>query len=658
MHRSSLPSLAAGLALLGCSADPAPAAAPVPAAAPDPASRSPAPPPAATASPPTARPAPDAGAPLRYDLRFPDATTHMVDVTLTLPADLGAAGPIELWMPAWTPGSYLIREYARHVEGVEARDAAGAPVALRRTAKDAWTAEGPVHTVRYRVYAREPSVRTNFVDGELAVLNGAPTFLLVTGAEGRRHRVVAHPAPGWAGAWTGLDPTPGAPGPTDWTAADIDELIDSPIVLGTATTHDFVAGDRPHELVLAGTTASWDIDRAAGDVAAIVAATQALWGTVPYDHYRFLNVANGTRGGLEHLDSTLMMSAHRVMGQRERYLSWLGLVSHEFFHTWNVKRLRPAALGPFDYRHEVRSPSLWVSEGLTSYYDDLLLVRAGLMTEDEYLGRISDQVGKLQTVPGRQVQTLAAASAEAWIKHYRKDENTVNTAISYYVKGMAVGWLLDARIRAATGDQASLDDALRTAYARFSGDRGFTPEDFEGVLRETVGPAEAEALQAFLDQAIRSTDELDYGPALAWWGLRWADPEAPPSARDDGSPGDPPADPPAGWLGATLDSAHGRTVIQRIKRGTPAHAAGLQVGDELVAVAGWRVPPKGPEALWAEHRPGETVELTVARRGTLRTVSATLGTEPADRFVLERDPDAPPEAAARRAAWLGLATGD
>jgi predicted metalloprotease with PDZ domain len=589
------------------------------------------------------------GPPLHYTLRFPDAATHMIDVELQLPEDLQDRP--ELWMPTWIPGSYLIREYARHVEQVEARAADGSPLPVRRVAKNRWAVDGRAGTVRYRVYGGQRSVRGSFVDSELGVINGPATFLLVEGAEGRAHRVVAEPAPGWQGAWTGLDATAGAAGGMDWTAADIDELIDSPIVLGTAAVADFQAGERDHRLVIAGSPEAWDLDRARDDVAAIVRTTHALWGTVPYEHYDFLNLSTGGRGGLEHLDSTLMISHPRAMTQRKRYLSWLGLVSHEFFHTWNVKRLRPAPLGPFDYEVEAHTPSLWVAEGLTSYYDDLLLIRAGLMTEQEYLERISDQVGKLQQTPGRLVQTLENASAEAWIKHYRKDENTVNTAISYYTKGMAVGWLLDAHIRAATDDQKSLDDALRLAFSRHSGPVGYTPGQWEAVLHETIGDTENTELKSFLDHALRTTGELDYAPALAHWGLRWAPPkDADGDAADDA----PPAEPPPGWLGAELEATGGRTRVKQVKRGTPAHEAGLQVGDELIAIDGWRVPPKGPQELWKEVRPGQVVRLSISRRQRLRTVEATLGEVPAEAFVLEVDPDAPPEAAERRRRWLGL----
>ena len=634
------PPLSALLMLVACAEDAPPAAPPAPGR-----------PVAAAETParPAAPAAPDSAG-LTYRLSFDDRAQHMVDVAVSLPAS--DARTRDLWMATWTPGSYLVREYARHVEGLTATDTAGAPLAVTRTDKNAWSIEspgGPI-TVRYRVYAKEPSVRTNFVDADLAVLNGAALFITERGAEATPHRVQVALPPGWGGAHTGLDPTPGA-GPTDFTAEDLDELLDSPLVLGDATVRRLdIPGAAPHDLVLAGALGPWDVDRSTADVAAIVREQRALWGDEPYDHYTFLNVVNETRGGLEHLDSTLMMTDRLATATREAYVGWLGLVSHEFFHTWNVKRLRPAPLGPFDYEHEVRTPSLWVAEGLTSYYDDLTLVRAGLITEKEYLGRISDQLAGVQETPGRQVQTLEQASADAWIKHYRRDENTVNTAISYYAKGMLVGWLLDARIRCGAGGGGSLDDVMRLAYGRYGGERGYTPEAFEAVITEVAGAP----VQADLDRWLRTTEELDYTPALACYGLAFEDPDAEKEkkkAEDPDAPAEP-EDPPPGWLGAELGVHGGRHVVESVKRGTPAHAAGVQVGDELVAIDGWRVPAGGPAPLWAALRPGTTARLTLSRRGALRELDTILGEAPVDRWVLVVDDAAPPEAAARRAAWL------
>ena len=598
-----------------------------------------------------------------YRLGFDDRARHLIDVTLTLPA--APAGTRTLWMPTWTPGSYLLREYARHVEGLTVVDAAGTPVPTVRSSKNRWTLEAGATplTAQYRVYAREASVRTNFVDADLAVINGAALFITEEGREGAPHRVIVDLPRDWSGAHTGLDRTTGG-GATDFTATDLDELLDSPLVLGDATVRALEVDGVPHSLVLAGDLGPWDVDGSTADVSAIVREQIAFWGNVPYAHYTFLNVVNEARGGLEHLDSTLMMTNRRATTKREDYVRWMGLVSHEFFHTWNVKRLRPAPLGPFDYEHEVYTPSLWVAEGLTSYYDDLLLVRAGLITEKEYLGRLSDQLTNLQKTPGRQVQSLAEASADAWIKYYRKDENTVNTGISYYTKGMIVGWLLDSRIRCETDGARSLDDVMRLAYTRFSGDRGYTPAEFEAVIAEVAGTP----LTGELDSWLRSTDELDPGPALACLGLRLQDPDADENAADEDAAGEDagkdadapetepePEDPPAGWLGAGLEARQGRHVVVEVKRGTPAWDAGLNVDDGLVAIDGTGTDERA-DPLWASLAP-EAPSDSPSPDVMLRDLSATLTDKPREKWTVEIDPDAQEEAVQRRSAWLASTAG-
>lgn len=590
----------------------------------------PTPPPATYESAPPATSDAIAGAPITATLSFDDRHTHMLDVALDIP--VAQAGPLVLSMPTWTPGSYLIREFARHVEGFSATDATGQPLAATRVSKNRWqvsVAAPGVVTARYRVYCRERSVRTNYVDGDLAVINGAPTFLTPV-EDGRRvwHLRVELP-PEWEGVYTGLDAEAGG-----FIAADFDELVDSPLVIGSPTVRALEVSGTPHRLVLAGPLGPWDVDQSAEDVSRIVQTQHDFWETVPYADYTFLQVLNERGGGLEHLDSTLMQAHRDATATRDSYLDWLGLVSHEFFHTWNIKRLRPRPLGPFDYESEVYTPSLWIAEGVTSYYDDLLLVRSGLMTEAEYLGRISKTVADIQSTPGRRVQTLQQASSEAWIRHYRPDENTVNTAISYYKKGALVALVLDAAIRESSRNARSLDDAMRLAYDRYAGPEGYTPEQIEALFSEVAGAD----LSALLDRCLRSTDELDFGPALSLYGLRFASPAATSGA----------------WLGADTADHSGRRVITQVRRGTPAHDAGLQVDDELVAVDGWRVPASGEDDILSHIQPGTTVTVVLSRLGQLREVTADLRAPPADRWTIEIDPDASPEAAARRAGWLGL----
>jgi predicted metalloprotease with PDZ domain len=322
------------------------------------------------------------------------------------------------------------------------------------------------------------------------------------------------------------------------------------------------------------------------------------------------------------------------MRTRDAYLNWLSLASHEYFHLWNVKRLRPIELGPFDYEHEVYPRSLWISEGLTDYYGDLQVRRAGLSSTGEYLAQLSEAIQTLQTTPGRLTQTAEMASFDAWIKHYRADENSINSAISYYTKGAVLGFVLDARIRAATNGAKTLDEVMRLAFTRYSGARGFTPAEFRQTATDVAGTD----LGAWFKQALETTDEIDYSPALDWYGLEFR------TSR-------PPSD-PAGWLGAKTKIDGGRLVVENVPRGTPALDAGVNPGDEILAIDGFRVPADKLDERLQSYRPGQTVTLLVARREELKRLTVTLGLEPANRWTLTVKPNATPAQQAHLAAWL------
>src|SRR5690606_20091772 len=303
---------------------------------------------------------------IRYSLRFPSPSTHYVEVEASYPT--GGAPHVDLMMAVWTPGSYLVREYARHVEGVEGASASGASSqGVEKTARNRWripTGGQPRVTVRYRVYGREMSVRTNWIEDGFALLNGAPTFLTLGDGLQRPHLVDLTLPERWQTAVSGMPGTGSADDP--FRAASFDVLVDSPIVAGSPAIHEFDVDGVPHLLVNVNEEASWDGARAATDVEAIVRAHRELWGSLPYERYVFLNVISEAGGGLEHANSTVLMTSRWAMGTRQDYLNWLNLVSHELFHVWNIRRLRPRALGPFDYERENYTPSLWVAEGFTS----------------------------------------------------------------------------------------------------------------------------------------------------------------------------------------------------------------------------------------------------------------------------------------------------
>jgi predicted metalloprotease with PDZ domain len=573
--------------------------------------------------------------PIRYTLRFPAPHTHYVEVEALVPT--GRQPAIEMMMAVWTPGSYLIREYSRHVEGVTARTAAGAPLSVEKTQKNRWrivTGGADRVTVSYRVYCREMGVRNNWVDAEFAMVNGAPTFLTLAERVARPHMVRVELPSTWSTAVTGLPPAPGEP-PHTYVAADFDTLVDSPIVAGNPALYEFQVDGKPHVLANVGEAGVWDGPRSAADVERIVREHRRMWGFLPYDRYVFLNLLTDASGGLEHKNSTLLMTRRWATRSRRSYLGWLSLVSHEYFHLWNVKRLRPVELGPFDYERELYTRSLWIAEGFTDYYADLAVHRAGLSTREEFLEALSRPIADLQTTPGRRVQSVEQASFDAWIKQYRPDENFANTAISYYTKGAVIAFLLDAKIRRATAGGRSLDDLMRLAYRRYSGERGFTPEEFRRTASDVAGLD----LGPWFRGALETTDELDYQEALDWFGLRF---RPAPSSEGPGRP----------WLGATTRADGGRLLVTQVRRDTPAYEAGLNVDDEIVAIEEFRVPASDWTQFLDYFRPGDRVSMLVARRGRLERLTVTLGREPQTSWRLEVRPDASADQRARLDEWL------
>ncbi|HVT57682.1 MAG TPA: PDZ domain-containing protein [Thermoanaerobaculia bacterium] len=607
-----------------------------------------------------------------YTLRLPAPETHAIEVEARFPT--GGKSRIELVMAVWTPGSYLLREFSRQIEEVTAQTERGEPLRAEKTHKNRWQLEtrGEQRVIaRYRLYARELSVRTNFVDAGFALINGAATFLTLAreggdgeGGEGegggRPHEVRLFPPAGWRTSVSSLrgvgEATVERAGETGqgaedgsgegeggrcvtFRAASFDELVDSPIYCGNGRVHRFEVAGRTHFLVNEGEDGTiWDGARSASELERLVREHTAFWECVPYERYVFFNLITESIGGLEHRNSCVLMTSRWRGRNREGWLDWLGLASHELFHAWNGKRLRPAELGPFDYERETYTRSLWQVEGITAYYDDLLVRRAGLSTRGEYLKQLSKQIETLQTSPGRLVQSLAAASFDTWIKYYRRDENFVNAGISYYVKGALVAFLLDAALRRATAGNRSLDDLLRLAYHRFSGPAGYHQQDFRAAASELAGID----LGPFFHATLETTAELDYAPALGWFGLRFADSDDRHKKSEDAT----------AYLGIEAEIQPGRLHVTQVRRDTPAFRAGLNVGDEILAIGGYRIPPEGLRDRLKCYRPGESTTLLVARRERLLELPFTFGESPRPRCRLELDPAATPEQRAQLAAWL------
>ena len=454
----------------------------------------------------------------RYTVAFPQPSSHAAVVSARLPT--AGRAELDLMMPIWSPGYYKVENYADNVHELSAHTLSGAPLRVAQVARNRWriTTNGAREVaVQYRVDADRQFVTADWVGDSLIVLNGAPTFVTIDDTVHRPAEVTLELPRGWRSA-TSLDSVKG--GPQDrYRAADYDELVDSPIIAGDSLRfHSFVVDGSQHTIVDGGAVDSWDSQRAAGDIARFVEEDRRFWGRLPYKRYVFLNLFRRGGGGLEHKNSTMLTSNASRASSNAAYLGWLNFVSHEYFHAMNVKRLRPIELGPFDYEGAPKTPSLWISEGLTTYYGDLMVARSGLAGTSEFLGWMSALIAQLQNTPGRLVQTLSQSSLDVWNSESSAVGMDQATTVSYYTKGPVVGFLLDARIRRLTNGRRSLDDVMREAYARYSGARGFTPEQFRVVASQVAGAN----LDDWFHRALDTTAELDYDEALAWYGLEFA----------------------------------------------------------------------------------------------------------------------------------------
>jgi predicted metalloprotease with PDZ domain len=461
--------------------------------------------------------------PVLYSIKFPAPDTHFAEVEATFPTSKQPA--IDLMMPVWSPGFYRLEDYAGRVQALSARLSDGKALAVEQPQKNRWriqTAGAPSIIVSYRLLCNSRSVTTNWVGEDLLVLNGAATFITLVEPSRRPHEVRLQLAPRWKRALSGMDVAPGA-NPAHFRAADYDTLVDSPIVAGELSVHEFEVNGTRHQVADAGDFKKWDGRRGAQELEKIVRETRRYWGLLPFKRYVFLNVFRQGGGGLEHGNSTLLTSSPNMTTPT---LRWLSFVSHEYFHAFNVKRLRPVELGPFNYERPPATGSLWISEGLTTYGANLVLARASLCDAKEFLTLLSAHIKTVQNSPGRLKQSLEQASLDVWTSGNSGVGRDPNNLVSYYDKGPVVGFLLDAKIQRATGGRKSLDDVMRLAYKRYAGARGFTPAQFRRTAEEVAGVD----LGAWFRKAISSVEELDYSEALDWFGLRFAEADKPADA--------------------------------------------------------------------------------------------------------------------------------
>ena len=584
-----------------------------------------------------------------------DPHAHLFEVTLSIARPDPAGQRVAL--PAWIPGSYMIREFARHVVSIAARSGMRA-VRLRKLDKHTWQAarcDAPL-VLAYRVYAWDLSVRAAHLDASHGFFNGSSVFLRVIGQEDRPCDALIEPPDGPAYAdWRVATTLPRAGAPLHsfgrYRAADYDELIDHPVEMGRFTLASFEAGGARHEIAITGRHDA-DTARLGRDLARVCAEQIRLFEPrtrrAPVERYLFQVMAVGDGyGGLEHRSSTALICARNDLpwrGQRdvpEGYRTFLGLASHEYFHTWNVKRIKPAAFAPYDLQQESYTRLLWIFEGFTSYYDDLMLVRSGVIGREAYLTVLARTISGVMRGPGRRLQSVADSSFDAWIKYYRQDENSPNAISSYYAKGSLVALALDLTIRARTAGRRSLDDAMRLMWRRYGRDffaqrRGLAEDEFPRLLEEATGLR--------LDAQIRSwaygTAELPLARLLKGFGVQLA-----LGGGDQGPTS----------IGAKLANREGQLGIATAYAGQAAQRAGLSAGDTLVAVDGLRVDERALKALLARRRPGDRLRIHAFRRDELIECELTLEAPPAVEASLKPAPRPPARAARLLSQWLGRA---
>jgi predicted metalloprotease with PDZ domain len=586
-----------------------------------------------------------------------DLAKHHFEVT----CEIQSPAPVQrVSLPSWIPGSYLLREFARHIVALEATSAGG-QVELEKVEKGTWACTGARGhlTIRATIHAFDLSVRGAFLDRRRGYFNGACLFLQVEGRETEAVEVeLAAPADPAANEWrlaTAFDKVAvDARGFGTYRAADYDELIDHPVEIGAFATAAFTAGGVPHEVVIAGKSDS-DLERVAADLRQVCEAQIEFFGApAPFARYVFLGLAVGEGyGGLEHRASSSLIFGRDDLpkpgepGVPRAYQRFLALASHEYFHAWHVKRTKPAAFVPYRLDRRNHTRSLWVFEGITSYYQDLFLLRSHLIGVQAYLQRLGEHLTRVYRTPGRFRQSLAASSFDAWDSLYKPDANSVNAGVSYYTKGALVALALDLTLRAAP-EPHSLDEIMQALWRRHGARDVGVPEDgFERLALEIGGPK----LATFFATAVRGTEDLPLGELLATCGVVLRLRAAAGPADPGGTPGVTPDVPLS--LGAACRSRDGGLELMVVLENGPAQTAGLCPGDLVIAIEGVRVGERNLASRLAREDAGATVRVTAFRGDELIDVELVLTAPAADTCYLELDAGATAAALARRRAWLG-----
>ncbi len=598
--------------------------------------------------------------PHRYSIWSKDPAAHLFEVHLTVAEPDPEGQAFEL--PTWIPGSYMIRDYAKHVVSARA-ESDGRDVALQKLDKSRWQASPADRelTLVLEVYAHDESVRGAHLDLTHAFFNGTCVFPAVVGQEETacELEISAPEKPigkNWRVATSMNIKDAEKYGFGSYRADNYAELIDHPVEIGELSIGEFEVDGIPHAIAIRGNTRA-DMGRLCHDLQRICAHHVAFLGAPDdLDRYLFLLNAPGTGyGGLEHRWSSALicgrdnLPARGDEGISDEYRTFLGLVSHEYFHLWNVKRMKPAAFTPYDLSKESHTNLLWVFEGVTSYYDDLALARSGMIEIESYLELVGQTMTRVARSGGRRRQSVADSSFDAWTKFYKQDANATNAIISYYAKGALIALALDLKLRAETAGKVSLDDVMKAAWARWgqSGD-GMTEDGFETISAEISGLD----LEDFFAATVRGTGELPLDALLKTHGIDYQTRRS-AGGKDAGGKPQGKGKCPSAWLGAVLGNRNGKPVFRAVHNGGPAELAGVSPGDELIALDGLRISLAGSEARTRRYQPGDKSDVTVFRGDELMTLRLKWAEAPSDTCYLAIDGEADSDVIERRAAWLG-----
>lgn len=532
-----------------------------------------------------------------YEVNMTNPHTHYFEVSMNI-TDI-KKDYIDIQMPTWAPGSYLIREFSKNVENLKATSG-NTSLETKQLNKNTWrifSINATNVNVRYLVYAFELSVRTSFIDASHGYFNGTSLFMFVDELKNQPTTLKINPYKDWKKVSTSLKKI--SQKEFKYEAPNYDVLVDSPVEIGNHETFSFEASGVLHHVAMYG-EGNYDVVKLKTDMAQVIEATTAVFGENPNKEYTFIihNLTTGS-GGLEHLESTtLQVNRWTYMG--EDYKGFLSLVAHEYFHLWNVKRIRPDALGPFDYNNENYTDLLWVMEGFTSYYDELLLYRAGIYTEDEIIRKLSGSINSIENQPGNKVMSAAESSFNAWVKGYRPNENSYNTSISYYTKGAVIANMLDLMIINATKGAQSLDDVMRFLYQEYykKQNRGFNSNEMQQAIEKISGLD----LTDFFKKYVNGTETFDYKTIFNYAGFDAV-------SNDNNKPS----------LGISL---RGNT-IKSITRNSSAYDGGLSVNDEIIAINGFRFNGDVSELI-NNMKINDTITVLVSRDDIIQTISFPL----------------------------------